>query len=385
MKFTHIIIALVFSSTLASFAQASSSVYLPGMKQTLQWSGGAQVGINSFLENQFVVVARSTRSNIADKQKAHSVIRAAIVKQILNKQVVTFIQTPYKPRNSNYGVTVREGKVVSSNIEESDDLDLIINNALIRIWSGKQNLSFSKKDFLALGPIYLRKNEQEIQSIGYQVVSSRYRTNNDPSYRRHNIKTSFNFLWNIRVLNPWESFNYLWSIHYDPKQEKNYKNGLAIVQDEEIPVYGWGICWWSTAAYQWLLTNTALTLQWRNHSKWFTNLYTATINGKKISTPGIDATVFAWSVDIKITNSSDHPVVIALNYNGNYGGIEEVFSLGLSSDQWSLEFVSQKTSYKKVTKKDPKTKEKYSETVKTWCYTRKINGNNKTSCYKEIH
>lgn len=385
MKFIYMCIALLFSAALPSFTHASGNIYLPGMKHTLQWSWGAQLGISSFLESQFVVVARSTRSSTASKQKAHSIIRTEIIKQILDKQVVSFIQRPYKSRNSNYGVTIRDNKIVSSAIEESDDLDLIINNALIRIRSGNQNLTFAKKDFVALGPIYLWKNEQELQSIGYQVVSSRYRTNNDPSYRRHNIYTAFNFLWNIKVLNPWESFNYLWSIHYDPKQGKNYKNGLAIVQDEEIPVYGWWICWGSTATYQWLITNTALTLQWRNHSKWFSNLYTAVINGKKISTPGIDATVFAWSVDIKITNSSDHPIIIALNYNGNFGGIEEVFSLGLPKDQWSLEFISQKTSYKKVTKKDQKTKENYSETVKTWCYTRKINGLNKTSCYKEVH
>jgi len=165
----------------------------------------------------------------------------------------------------------------------------------------------------------LWKNQEELRLLGYEVVSSRYRTNTDPSYRRHNIVTAFNYLGNIIVLNPGESFDYLASIHYDPKQEKNYKNGLAIVDDAEIPVYGGGICGGSTATYQGLLTNTALQLKGRNHSKWFTNLYTATINGKKISTPGIDATVFAGSADLKVTNISDHPIIIALNYNGNYG------------------------------------------------------------------
>jgi vancomycin resistance protein YoaR len=76
-----------------------------------------------------------------------------------------------------------------------------------------------------------------------------------------------------------------------------------------------------------LITNTALKLKARNHSKRFTNLYAATINGVKITTPGVDATVFAGSTDLVITNTSDHPVIIVLNYNGNYGGIEEVMSL----------------------------------------------------------
>gem|GEM_PF-4579774 len=41
-----------------------------------------------------------------------------------------------------------------------------------------------------------------------------------------------------RVLNPGDSVRFLASINYDGKAQKNYKNGLAIVQDEEIPVYG---------------------------------------------------------------------------------------------------------------------------------------------------
>jgi hypothetical protein len=86
-----------------------------------------------------------------------------------------------------------------------------------------------------------------------------------------------------------------------------------------------------------------------------------------------------------VTNTSNHPIIIALNYNWKYWGIEEVFSLGEPGDKGSLEYIWSKIKTQKVTKKDSKTKAKYSETVKTWCYTWKINGTNKTSCYKEIH
>lgn len=282
-------------------------------------------------------------------------------------------------------MTIRNNEIVATAIEDYDDLDLIIDNAMVKIWSGSQDIMFSKVDIQALRPIYLWKNEDELRSLWYKIASSRYRSNNDPAYRRHNIVTAFNSLGNIIVLNPGDSFDYLASIWYDPKQERNYKNGLAIVADEEIPVYGWWICWGSTATYQGLVTNKAIELKGRNHSKRFTNLYTATINGKKITTPGIDATVFAGSTDLKVTNTSDHPIVIALNYNWKYGGIEEVFSLGEINDIGSLEYIGSKVKTQKVVKKDSKTKTKYTETVKTWCYTWKINGNNKTSCYKEIH
>lgn len=366
-----------------SIAQAFT--YVPWLGRKLTINTGLTIGIHQFIEDNFVVVDRNTRSHETSKDKAHSKIRSSVIKQIYNKWVARFIKSPYPKRSSNYGVTIRNNEIVATAIDDYDDLDLIIDNALIRIRSGNQDLIFTKKDIQALNAIYLWKNEDELRSLGYEVVSSRYRNNTDPSYRRHNIVTAFNFLGNIIVLNPGDNFNYLDSVHYDPKQEKNYKNGLAIVQDEEIPVYGWGICWGSTATYQWLITNKWLTLKWRNHSKRFTNLYTATINGKKINTPGIDATVFDWSTDLSISNTSDHPIIIALNYNGNYWWIEEVFSLGNAEDLWNLDFVWQKIKYQKISKKDPRTKKKYSETVKTGCYTWNINGKNKTSCYREIH
>lgn len=211
--------------------------------------------------------------------------------------------------------------------------------------------------------MFLRKNTADLEALGYQVVSSRYRTNYDAAYRRHNIITAFKFLGHIRVLNPGESIRYLKDAQFDERGRKNYKNGLAIVSNDEISVYGGGICGGSTAAYQGFLTNTALDLGARNHSRWFSDLYTATINGKKITTPGIDATVYARSLELVVKNISDHPVVLIMNYNGQRGGIEEIMTLGLESDKGSLEFVGKKGS----------------------CYTRKINGKNKTSCYKEIH
>lgn len=86
--------------------------------------------------------------------------------------------------------------------------------------------------------MYLWKDSRELHALGYEVLSSRYRTNTDPAYRRHNIITAFSFLGHTRVLNPGDSVKFLASINYDGKAQKNYKNGLAIVQDEEIPVYG---------------------------------------------------------------------------------------------------------------------------------------------------
>ena len=356
----------------------------------------SSLDLQKLMDASFVVVKADTRKGKSPSDM-RSDIRIWIIKQLLAKKaeqkqivndkgeqisLVKFITQPYN-RNANYAVTVRSGEVVASTIYAQDDLDLIITNMLLRYWSGK-DIVLSKTDIVSLWPLYLWKSASDLKTLWYEVVSSRYRTNYDPAYRRHNIVTAFGYLGHTKVLNPGESFRYLWSIHYDPKAGKNYKNGLAIVDDEEIPVYGWGICWGSTATYQWLVTNVGLKLDGRNHSKWFSNMYSATINGEKITTPGIDATVFAGAVDLKVTNISDHPIIIVLNFNGNYGGIEETMSLWLAQDKGSLEFVGKKTSTQVKKKINPKTGSGYTETVKTGCYTRKINGKDKRSCYGEI-
>lgn len=372
-------------------AQVSFLTYIPGKRMVSGWM--SSVEMQRLLDVTYVVVPKETRNGVPTKQ-AHSAIRLSIIKQVLAKSekwkangetgnVLTFISQPYI-KDTNFAVTVRSGTIIASDIAMRDDLDIIIDNAFLKN-KGEVDMIFSKTDLKALKPIYLWKSSDELASLGYWLISSRYRTNTDPAYRRHNIVTAFAYLGHVRVLNPGDSFPYLGSIHYDPKAMKNYKNGLAIVDDDEIPVYGWGICWGSTAAYQGRVTNIGLKLDARNHSKRFSNLYTATINGVKIVTPGIDATVFAGAVDLKVTNVSDHPIIVVLNYNGNYNGVEETLSLWLPKDKGSLEFVSKKTSSQKKNKTNPKTGSGYTETVKTGCYTRNINWKNKTSCYREIY
>ncbi len=388
-------VILLFSTFLLLFVWSGSiyasgwtiATYIPKtvISATSKGSWSTQTPLaNNTINKPYVIVSRSSWEWKPLKE-AHHAIRLSLIKQILFDQVVSFVDSPYAAWNANFALTVRSGSAVATDIDAYDDLDLIIDNALVRIWSWTEPLTFTKKDLLALRPIYLWKTTDDLKELWFEVVSSRYRVNKDPAYRRHNIVTAFKYLWHIKVLNPGAHFTFLGSIQYDESKRVNYKEWLAIVDDEEIPVYGWGICGGSTAAYQWVVTNTALSIKWRNHSKRFTNLYTATINGTKISTPGIDATVFAGSTDLTITNTSDHPIIIALNFNGSYGGVEEVLSLWQPQDRWSLEYKWYSSSTRNVTKKDPKTKRKYTEKVKTSCYTRSINGKNKTSCYKEIH
>lgn len=77
-----------------------------------------------------------------------------------------------------------------------------------------------------------------------------------------------------------------------------------------------------------MLTNTALApTEWKPHSKRYTNLYKAYINDEWITTPGIDSTIYDGYIDLEVHNTALHPIILVLNYDGSYGGTEEVFSL----------------------------------------------------------
>lgn len=325
-------------------------------------SGNIDINIEKIIQDNFVNIPARVRTGESTVLAQHQAIRISIIKQLLRTNTVNFLHHPYSG-NANFALTMKDNVLITTDVPEKDTLDELIDRRLAKMGPEDHYLVLSKSTVENLWPLFLRKSTADLEALGYEVVSSRYRTNNDAAYRRHNIITAFKFLGHVRVLNPGESIHYLKDAQFDERARKNYKNGLAIVSNDEISVYGGGICWGSTAAYQGFLTNTALDLGARNHSRWFSDLYTATINGKKISTPGIDATVYARSLELVVKNISDHPVVLVMNYNGARWGSEEIMSLGLESDKGSLEFVGKKWA----------------------CYTRKINGKNKTSCYKEIH
>lgn len=314
------------------------------------------------MNDHFLKIPVNIWQDKGSAEQKHQAIRIYIIKQLLSTDTLNFLHQPYSG-NANFGLTMKENTLTAAGVPETDSLDSLIEQTWNTMSSWAQYMVLSKEKIEKLWPLFLRKSTADLEDLGYEVVSSRYRINTDEAYRRYNIKVAFAFLWNIRVLNPGENIRYLEDVQFDERTRKNYKNGLAIVSDDEISVYGGGICGGSTAAYQWFLTNTALDLGATNHSKWFSNLYTSTINGKKISTPGLDATVYARSRELVVTNTSDHPVVLVMNFNGQNGGIEEILSLGLAQDKGSLDYVGKKGN----------------------CYTRKINGKNKTSCYKEVH
>ena len=144
-------------------------------------------------------------------------------------------------------------------------------------------------------------------------------------------------------------------------------DGWATVGNGVKMVYGGWLCGVGTAFYQGTLTNLWLSLiQYKAHSIYYRNLYEAEVNGEYIKDPWLDATLYSPNFDLKVKNIRDYPIIVAFDFDGQKWSIEQVFTLAKAQDRWSFEYIG---------------------TYRKWwlyCFTREINGENRTNCYRHI-
>lgn len=179
-----------------------------------------------------------------------------------------------------------------------------------------------------------------------EITTLRERKNVDQAYRLYNIKTAFEKFWNNKIILPNEVVSFIRNIEYDEKEKKNYKFWAAINWNKEVQTYGGWICWAATAIYQGLFLNKGIeVLNKRNHSWWYWVLYNATINWEKITTPGLDATVWitasdSSSTDVKFKNISKKPILFWAIVNSK--NVEKVFTLSEPWNKWTATFIEKK-------------------------------------------
>jgi len=329
---------------------------------------------------------------IATDPEPHQAIRSIAMHQLIDLWFTDFVSDPYTHSEDKPYITTSDGTMSGDLVVQelwtvTDALDDYISMSISRSKTqqerkdtDKTSLHFSWTVYDQWSGIYLFQRAQDLMQQWYEIVSHRSRKNTDPQYRRHNISTAFAEFGSVRVVAPGESIRFLDEINYDPLEWKKYMQWYVIVQDEEQPEYGGWLCWASTALYQWILTNTALApTEWRAHTKRYGDLYNAQINGEYISTPGIDSTIYDGHIDFELTNTAAYPIILVLNYDGEYGGIEEVFSLAKTQDIWSYNLISQRRNSSTIYI-DGKPK-----SVRWWCYIWEVNGEERQSCYKEVH
>ena len=112
-----------------------------------------------------------------------------------------------------------------------------------------------------------------------------------------------------------------------------------------IPMYAGGICGSSTALFQGIIGDGAFALtDYQNHSKRYSGLYPATIDGTYISTPGLDSTVYRNTSNFVVTNIRPYPVILIANFDGEKGHDEDVFTLSPAADQVDITYLGKKKS-----------------------------------------
>lgn len=328
---------------------------------------------------QAIYVTVPWMDDIHDRDSTLSSMRQQIILWLIEKWFTGFMKRPYVWWTDHI-VTTHVWQYVEMQTDNMfrDDIDRWIQTY---IWSGNtwEEIRIDISTWSTWSDVLLFKETSDIAWLGYSVVSHRKRFNNDQAYRRFNIATAFEKIWPVRVINPGETLSYLDTIQFDADNQHTYLSGKVIYLDEEIDEYGGWLCGGSTAVYQWVVLNKALVTSERNHSKWYSDLYEAEINGELLNIPGIDSTIYSPSLDLRITNTASYPIVLVMNYDGSVWWVEEVFTLWRSTDRGRYEFLDERNKSYTIETKDGNTRE-----VTGRCYERDINGEISTRCYKEL-
>ncbi len=319
----------------------------------------------------------------ADQDAYMSQMRRLLLSQLVDRWFDWFVQEPYGVTDTSGLLLADVGSdavFVQTPLLATDPLDMYLQQHFGDM-EDIQDIALPPSMYRDwAGQIHLFKSTQDLEALWYTLVSHRTRTNNDEAYRRTNIATAFDEIGHVRVLNPGDEISFMQDSNFDPGAQQLYQDGFVIFLDEEVEDYGGGLCGGSTAIYQGIVTNKSLSRPaLRNHSKRYHHLYDATIDGELISTPGIDSTIYSNSLDLRLRNTANHPIILVLNYEWWAGETEEVFTVWYPSDRWYVKHVSSRP---------------YSTTlnVKWWgsrkvngeCHTWNINWQERESCYKEV-
>lgn len=330
-------------------------------------------------EEVFISIPHETIIKFLDESKTFDeffhTMRISIIQSLIHLQYPKFIAQPYQ--DGNNAITLHSWDFhVLKNIETKDMLDTLLTNKLslfrwdfTQIKKLSKHLEFSSitittQEYQNLWPIFLFKTEQDLRDLWYELISWKTRANVDKDYRRYNIMTAFKNIGNVRLIMPGEIFNLAREIRYTPSNgNADYVFGYATFGAGARMVYGGWLCGVATALYQGSLTNLGFQLlEYSAHSTYYRNLFNAEINGTRVSTPGLDATIYTPIYNLQLKNIRDYPIVTIFNFGWAESDPEQMFTLSMAQDKGSFEFVWSRGM----------------------CFTWKINGQLRTNCYEYV-
>jgi len=152
-----------------------------------------------------------------------------------------------------------------------------------------QKIKITPHEYNQLDDILLFKTQEDLEALDYVLSSRRLRINEDADYRRYNIKTSFHNLHNVRIINPGKTFSFAHNVHknaYVDDGKFYFTEGYAYLWSQGlVKVYAGWLCGGLTAFFQGLVSNQGFEiLEKRNHTVWYDDLYSATIDGQEVTT-----------------------------------------------------------------------------------------------------
>lgn len=134
-----------------------------------------------------------------------------------------------------------------------------------------------------------------------------------PSNRRHNIATGAASLHGL-LIKPGEEFSLLAALG-EIDGEHGYLEELVIKEKETKPEYGGGLCQIGTTTFRTALNSGLPITERRNHS-YRVPYYERDGDGNYMG-PGVDATIYDPSPDLKFVNDSDHHLLFMTDIDGN--------------------------------------------------------------------
>lgn len=308
-------------------------------------------------------------------------VRIAFITSLMHSHYSDFNTKPYQQWLNAIREMSGDFKMFKD-IQAKDNLDKLLESKLslfqpdfTQIKKLNKHLEFTSIDITAeeyenLWTLFFFKNEQDLRDLWYVLVSRRSRVNTDREYRRYNIATAFSNIGNVRLIMPGEIFSISREFRYSTSLPWTlpFAMGYATFGNGARLVYGWWLCWVATAFYQGTLTNLALqVIEAKPHSTYYRNLFEAEINGIYISDPGLDATVYMSTYDVKVQNIREYPVIAVFNFDGTSWSVEQMFTLAKPEDMSTFSYIG-----------------KYVSSSWLYCYKRDIRGVTKTSCYRKI-
>lgn len=337
-----------------------------------------------------IVISSQTLSGLAFSSDDHidfyGQARWEVISSLIAQWFDKFEKTPYSPgvfplHMQSSGSTEQYPEFYGTEVVSGDDalddllqtyfsghredvVDFFVNGRAVEFESFVISADVVQK----FENIFLFKQASDLEKLWYVVSSFRRRKNTDPQYRRDNIYISYYNIWNTRVINPQETLSFMDEIHYDsgtPWDNLSLAYGFGQAGGVKV-MYGGGICgggfwfFWVSVVNKWIEV-----LERHNHTTRYRSLYNNELNGQDVWYPGLDTSVydFGWSrKDFRIKNIRNYPIVLVINYDNSFGGVEEVFTLAKEEDRGSFSYLG---------KKGP-------------CYVREFNGEAFKSCYSGL-